>query len=73
MNFRRFFGFQKPVSASDAAESEEKLDVTIQKTQDITTDVVKKAQEEIAHSERIIRVAEQAVRLLKKVERQHQH
>lgn len=73
MNFRRFFGIEKTVSASDAAESEEKLDVTIQHTQEITSDVIKKAHEEIAHSEKIINIAEQAVRLLKKVERQHQH
>lgn len=70
---KRFLATEKPASAIEAEESQEKLDVTIQATQEISDDVIKRAKAEIQHSEKIIRVAEQAIRSLKKVERQHQH
>lgn len=56
---------QKKISEETAAI----LDRQIDQVQDMSVKVIAQARREISHSERIIAVAEQAVRLTKKVER----
>lgn len=72
-NFIDFFIFRKKLNEAKttADESQKELDEKIRETRDASAAVIHRSREEIRHSRKIILVAEQAIRSMKQVERQH--
>lgn len=56
---------------TEADQSQKELDHKIQETRASSRAVVIRAREEVKHSERIIKLAEQAVRAMRQVEKHH--
>lgn len=69
----KMFGHRYPsVTSRDVAdESRAELDRKIEQAQASSERVVRRTREEMARSEKIIALAEQAVKSLRRVERQH--